>query len=230
MKKIVISAILIVICFLISGCGKKEVVIEERNIVGGWDIDVSIKQIDLPDKAKEVFNNAVSNYSKMKLTPISLLGTQVVSGTNYMYLCKGENDKSSKWVIVTIYNDASDNSEITNVKYFNLNDYVNINSESTYVQKLGGWTIYKNVSIQLDKEIQESFNKAVKENNKMTYKPIALLGEQVAAGTNYAVLALGESNGDTKTYSINLLTIYRELDGNSTLISSANVPLAQYTK
>ena len=76
----------------------------------------------------------------------------------------------------------------------------------------------------------ESFNKAVKDNNKMTYKPIALLGEQVAAGTNYAVLALGESNGDTKTYSINLLTIYRELDGNSTLISSANVPLAQYTK
>lgn len=230
MRKIVIGIILIIVCFLISGCGKNETVIEERNIVGGWDIDIPINQIDLPDHAQEVFEKATSNYKEMKLTPVSLIGTQIVSGTNYMYLCKGEKDSSTKWVFVTIYNDASNNVEIKNVKYFNLNDYVNVNSESNYQQTLGGWSVNNNIETKLDDEIQEVFDKAVKDNEKMTYKPIALLGEQVVAGTNYAVLAVGENKENTSIHSINLLTIYNELDGTSTLVSSSYVPLAQYAK
>ena len=230
MKKIVIGLMLIVTCFLISGCGKKETVVEERNLVGGWDIDVPIKQLALPDKAQEVFDSATSNYTKMKLTPISLLGTQVVSGTNYMYLCKGEKDSSTKWVIVTIYIDTSNNTEITNVKYFNLNDYVNINSELKTTQTLGGWSVYKNTEAKLDEEVQDIFTKAVKDNEKISYKPIALLGEQIGAGVNYAILALGENKEEEKIYSINLLTINNKLDGTATLISSAYIPLAKYSK
>lgn len=230
MKKILIGIMIIMTCFLLTGCGKQESVIEERNIVGGWDIDVPINQLEIPTNAKEVFDRATSDYTKMTLTPISLIGTQIVSGTNYMYLCKGEDSNSTKWVLVTIYNDLSHNAEIKNVKYLNLNDYVNVNTEYNYTQTLGGWSVYKDIIPNIDSNIETIFNKAVDQNEKMKYVPIALLGEQVVAGTNYAVLALGQSLENPDVYSMNILTIYSELDGNATLTGSAFIPLAKYAK
>lgn len=228
MKKIVIGIMLIMTCFLLTGCGKKESVIEERNIVGGWDIDVPLKQLEIPTNAKEAFDKATNNYTKMTLTPISLIGTQVVSGTNYMYLCKGEDSNSTKWVLVTIHRDTSNNAEIKNVKYLNLNDYVNINNELKSTQTLGGWSVYKDIKSNLDTNIQTIFDKAVENNESMLYIPITLLGEQIVAGTNYAILSLGQSLQNPNLYSMNILTIYSELDGNATLTGSAYIPLAQY--
>lgn len=228
MKKLVIGIMLIMTCLLITGCGKQENVIEERNIVGGWDIDVPTKQLEIPDNIKELFDSATSSYNKMTLTPISLIGTQVVSGTNYMFLCKGEDSKTTKWVLVTIYLDPSNNAEVKNVKYLNLNKYVNVNTDSTNTQTLGGWSVYKGIVSNLDTNIEEVFNKAVSDNEKMAYIPIALLGEQIVAGTNYAVLALGQSLDNPDAYSINVLTIYSKLDGTASLTSSAYVPLGQY--
>lgn len=230
MKKIVIGIMIIISCFLLTGCGKQESVIEERNIVGGWDIDVDVKDLDMPTNIKDIFDKATADYTRMNLTPVSLIGTQVVSGTNYMYLCKGEDSNSTKWVLVTIYRDTSNNVEVKNVKYLNLNDYVNVNTEYNYTQSLGGWSVYKDVKSNLDSNIESIFNKAVSDNEKMKYVPIALLGEQVVAGTNYAVLALGQSLENPDVYSINVLTIYSELDGNASLTGSAYIPLAKYAK
>lgn len=228
MKKIVIGIMLIISCFLLGGCGKQESVIEERNIVGGWDIDVNNTPLDIPTNIKEVFDNATSSYTKMTLTPISLVGTQVVSGTNYMFLCKGDNNGTSKWVLVTVYNYPSHNSEIKNVKYLNLNDYVNNNTDYNGTQGLGSWSVYKDIVPTLDSNMTSIFNKAVADNQVYSYVPIALLGEQVVAGTNYAFLALGQRLDNPDIYSINVLTVYSELDGNATLTGSAYIPLAKY--
>lgn len=229
MKKNILFTILIIICVLICGCKNNDVTIEERNIIGGWDIDVSNENNNIPSKIKKVFESATKDYTKMKLTPITLLGTQIVSGTNYMYLCKAETDTSFKWVIVTIYNDLEGNSELKNVKYFNLNDYVNINSNNNTVQTLGGWTVNENSTIKLEDNIQKIFDEVTNIDENIIYKPIALLGEQISTGTNYAVLATCYNKQDN-TLSIKLLTIYNDLESNSKLISSANVPLAKYTK
>ena len=229
MKKIVIGIMLIMTCLLLTGCGKQDNVIEERNIVGGWDIDVPIKQLVIPDNIKDVFDRATSNYDKMTLTPISLIGKQIVSGTNYMFLCKGEDSKTTKWVLVTIYLDPSNNAEIKNVKYLNLNKYVNVDSEYNYTQTIGGWSVYKDIVTNIDTNIEEIFNKATADNEKYYYVPIALLGEQIVAGTNYAVLALGQSLENPDIYSINILTIYSKLDGTAELTSSSYIPLGQYS-
>jgi hypothetical protein len=53
-----------------------------ENILGGWSVD---EKNQLPE-GLETFITESSLGSK--ITPISLLGTQVVSGINYMLLCE----------------------------------------------------------------------------------------------------------------------------------------------
>ena len=96
MKKIVISLLLVVLCLSTVGCGKKE-----KNVIllDGWDVDLSAKELEMPKDAKDAFTRA--NKKKYKL--VALLATQVVEGTNYMFLVKD----AVSYKIVVVYNNLN---------------------------------------------------------------------------------------------------------------------------
>ena len=60
--------------------------------VGAWEITLpGGKPIMMPyEDAQAAFDNAAQNFVGVNLKPLSLLGTQVVAGKNYKYLCYGE--------------------------------------------------------------------------------------------------------------------------------------------
>ena len=60
------------------------VVFAETSIVGGWSLPDSLF---IPEEAKAIYNQAVDEID-VEYEPIALLGTQVVAGTNYCFLCK----------------------------------------------------------------------------------------------------------------------------------------------
>ena len=93
----------------------------------------------------------------------------------------------------------------------------------------GGWEV---VTVGNDVAMEEAeinmFNEAA--NGKESLKPIALLGKQVVAGTNYAILCYARPSTEATQEYIYLLTLYESLDGKQEIISTAYVNLADFNK
>lgn len=97
--------------------------------VGAWEINLpGGKPIMMPyEDAQAAFDTAAQNYVGVNLKPLSLLGTQVVAGKNYRYLCYGETVTEtpvSALYVVDVYQDLDGNAEITNCSVLDLLSYV----------------------------------------------------------------------------------------------------------
>ncbi len=238
MKKKIISLLLILLVLItIVGCGKKdkkEVKEKGEKKVASWEIDTTAETLNIPKDARNAFTKAVENYDGVELKPIALLGTQVVSGTNYMYLCKSTTvteKPETSYVIVIVYKDLNGNSKITFVKDFDYTEYVNKDIDIDTKEVSGGWIVYDKTSSQeLNDVVQKIYDNSLKELTGFTYKPIALLGTQLVSGTNYAVLALGTTTTKNPKNYITVLTIYNDLNNEATVKYIAMVDLADFNK
>ena len=100
--------------------------VTEKNLAGGWQVNDDIEPTPLPDDAQKAFDKAVEGFDGNKLTPMALLGTQVVSGKNYAILCGSElvtEEPVTNLQVVTIYADLEGKSEITNICTLDLADF-----------------------------------------------------------------------------------------------------------
>ena len=76
----------------------------------------------------DAFDDAMEGSAGLDLVPQATLGSQVVAGTNYRYLCAGQpvvQDPSTSLYIVDVYSDLDGKSQISDVKYFDLLSYIN---------------------------------------------------------------------------------------------------------
>ncbi|MBQ6547061.1 MAG: hypothetical protein IJL74_03580 [Bacilli bacterium] len=228
MKKIFIFALILCICLV--GCGKKSSS-SESEIVGGWTANNDIKAVNIPEDASKALNKATESYDGMTFEPVALLGKQVVSGTNYMFLCKGttvtEKPVTSLKMVV-VYNDLKGNASVSSVKDFDYTKYVSKDIEVNTEQLSGAWSVNSNIkATTLSDDVNEAFTKATSIVG-VEYTPIVYLGKQVVSGTNYAFLALAKTVTAESVYSIDVLTIYDSLDEDAKLSSVAYVDLADF--
>ena len=88
-----------------------------ETLVGGWT-PVESEAAVLPDDAQAAFDKATEGLVGATYTPVALLSTQLVAGTNYCILCQITPvvpDAVPTWNLVYIYADMEGNAEITNV-------------------------------------------------------------------------------------------------------------------
>ncbi len=93
-----------------------ESVVNIEPLAGGWAAHEEIAAIALPEEAKAAMEKALEGFVGSNVEPLALLGTQVVSGTNYAILCKVTPvvpDAVSKVQVVTVYADLDGNATIT---------------------------------------------------------------------------------------------------------------------
>ena len=94
---------------------------------GGLQI-VSIKNKTkaLSNSARNVFWKGTKHYSKYDLRPITLLGTQVVAGKKYRFLCYGKGTKSDvkDVFVVDIYKNTKGKCSVSSCKPVKLEVYV----------------------------------------------------------------------------------------------------------
>ena len=216
------------------GC-KKEDKKEEQVLVGGWETLLASQDNNLTEDEVNIFNDAKATYTELNLDLVALLGKQVVAGTNYMYLAKGykngESDKA-KYKVVIVYHDLESKKTITKVSDFDYTEYVNKRIDATNEQLSGGWTVESTGRAYTLFEDGEDnyFNKATSTLAGMSFKPVAVLGKQLVAGTNYAVLCFGTATVPDAQEGIYILTIYEDLQGNAEMTGNAYVDLANYNK
>lgn len=86
-------------------------------LAGGWTV---ADDPAITDDVNNIFFRALDSYQTgtitVAYTPVALLGTQVVAGTNYAVLSKAsEINKGSKWVIIYLYQDLEGNAAVLNI-------------------------------------------------------------------------------------------------------------------
>ena len=97
------------------------------NIVGGWELLPPSNAVLEPQEVGEAFGKAAESYADVTLYPIATLGSQVVSGTNYLVLCEGEpatEEARMQLYLGTLYVDLQGNAQLNDVRGFDLLSYI----------------------------------------------------------------------------------------------------------
>ncbi len=86
-------------------------------LAGGWDV---AEDQTITDDINNILFQALDSFQTgiitVAYTPVALLGTQTVAGTNYAVLCKAsEINAGSSWVIIYLYQDLEGNASVLDV-------------------------------------------------------------------------------------------------------------------
>ena len=100
--------------------------ISTEQLAGGWQVAETRSSVVIPQDAKDVFDKAAENLDGNELEPMVLLGTQVVAGKNYAFLCFStlQTEETINGIqVVTVYEDPDRRAEITNICTVDPADY-----------------------------------------------------------------------------------------------------------
>ena len=201
-----------------------------EQIVGGWTVyDGATPSIT--DEERGVFDQAVASLDGVRYEPVRVLATQVVSGTNYAFLARGTTttaEPTTSWYVVVAYRDLSGNVSLTSAKPIDLGD-LKTTTETASANMVGGWEVRDPANSALEpKEAADALNKAVESYADITLNPVATLGSQVVAGTNYLVLCSGTPAGGDARAQLYLATVYVNLQREATITDVCGLDLLAY--
>ena len=209
---------------LISGCQKKEqpAPVEEpvaqdepKPVLGGWTVNNDVVTTVFTDEAKQAFDKAAAEYKEVELQPVVLLATQVVSGTNYSFLAKGNDEQ---WYIAVVYADLQGNASITSAKPIDVSAIKT--TDKLPENLLGGWKAAEiSNAVTLPEEVGAKFNEAMQGFVGVNLSPLALLATQVVSGTNYLILCAGNTVTANPVEGLYVATLYVDTQGNAKLVN-----------
>jgi len=191
------------------------------HILGGWSAVTGDTSLSANPAAKSAFDKVTETLCGMEYEPISVLATQVVSGTNYCILCRGKAtvpDAQPVIQLVYIYENLKGEAELTNTKTI-------IDSEM-----LDGGFAANSGDIQLEKnaDVKTAFEKATQMLTGAELEPAAYLGSQVVAGSNYLLLCKQTATVPGAEPEFALVTIYSDLEGNAEITEIESIVFGEY--
>ena len=147
---------------------------ESAPITGGWAINNDFDGTD-DANAMSAFEKATEDLDGYRYDVAAVLGSQIVAGTNYLYLCRAEMvvpDAKPEYVILKVYEGLEGNAEIT--------------GSLRLLEGKEGWE-YNDANPYMDEneEVNDAFDKALEGLTGVEYKPIAYIGHK---DNSYAVL------------------------------------------
>lgn len=206
----------------------------EEAVSGGWTLAEN-DAAELPEEVQKAFDKAAETLTGNDLKPVAFIAEQVVAGKNYMLLCESTpvtEDPQPKYQVAVVYADLEGNAEFTYINDFDLTSYTEGNKSDLSAEQLaGGWSVPEEVAgSKIPDDAQEVFNKATAELDGNNLEPMALLGTQVVAGTNYAYLCKSTLTTQEPVTGIQVVTVYADLEGNTEITNISTVDPADYNK
>ena len=203
------------LAFCLTSCDDEEKTDNVKSgdeIVGGWSSPDSVK---LTDEATNALKKATEKLAGGTYEPIALLGTQVVAGTNYRLLCTftpATEGADASYTIVTVYEDLEGNAEITEI----LNSDAKVNVTAEVID--GGWVAPETPDVT--EEAGKALQAAVSQMVGAQYNPLALMGTQVVAGTNYCLLCEITPVVENPESHYSVVTVYQGADGTTSVVET----------
>jgi len=197
---------------------------------GGWSVNKTSTSF-VTKSQKKIFKKSVKGLTGVTYKPVALLAQQVVAGTNYVFLCQGTTTtaKPSKgWYILTVSKDLKNKVSLRSAKKIKIASVKTAKNPRTKTVS-GGLTIkaVKNKSAALPKAARKPFKKALKNYTGYELRPIALLGKQVVAGTNFKILCYGKNYASKDLF---VVIVNKDVSGKCRIKSCKPLKLEGYTK
>ena len=190
--------------------------------LGGWTTVDGNKTAMMSQKDSERIEAALKDKGG-NFQVIDLIATQVVSGTNYMYLVygTGPNGAVPGYYFVTVYEDTQGNDTIVGNTAFDATAVQT--AEPLGKGATGAWAVHGSGKPGMlpDQNAQASFDAINK--GDVVYNPVALVATQVVSGNNYKAICKGN---DQNLY---VVTWYRDIQGNPAFVSAECVNIGAYS-
>ena len=192
------------------------------SLVGSYNTNlVSFSLKDNPD-AMNAFKAAFpKGYNYTHYEPIALLGTQVVSGTNYLYLCKStwtDYQENVSFVLLQIYQNLSGKSQVVgSAILFPTEESREVGED--YIDNTGSY-LPDNIPA-----IQNAFEEAVPDDENAYYIPLAYIGKHTQEGKpeEDVIFAAKDPRGTDAKISYELFYIGKDKNGKAKLVKSEDV-------
>ncbi len=199
-----------------------EEVVNKHYGTGSWEIAGSA---EVTSDMKKFFDEAAGQLDGYYYEPVALIGTQLVSGTNYCFLCRptlSANNAMNSLVLTYIYVDLKGNAS-----FLKDERVVLPGTEDTGdgVPVPGGWSYAESTEITGD--IDKVMEKSSETLTGAVYEPVAYIGSQVVAGTNHAILCreVPSVSGLDSPAELVIVYIYEDLQGNCSITETTDVRL-----
>ena len=192
------------------------------SLVGAYNTNLVSFSIKDNSDAMKAFEAAFPNgYNYTHYEPIALLGTQVVSGTNYLYLCKStwtDYQENVSFVLLQIYQDLSGKSEVMGSAILFPTEESREEGED-YIDNTGSY-LPENIPA-----IQNAFKEAVPNAENVSYIPLAYIGKHTQEGKpeEDVIFTAKKSKGKDAKTSYELLYIVKDKDGKAKLVKTEDV-------
>ena len=227
--------VFLIVSFSIGSIVEKNMRDRESKILekSTWQYDFSSSKVSgIPSDIEAYFKQAMTmeKAKGYKLELITLLGTQTVSGTNYLYFAKGSNgDSPNSFYIVKVYVNSAKKVELQSINLFTIEKYADKDIVSDDKVKDGGWSVYNRTKENLlPNEVKKVYELAIRKYTTIVFKPISYLGDRLFMGHDYAILAIGTKTTVDPIPSIYMITIYKDTDENAKVGKVAYIDLANY--
>ena len=197
------------------------------SLVGAYNTNLaSFSLKDNPD-AMTAFEAAFpKGYNGTHYEPIALLGTQVVSGTNYLYLCKStwtDYQENVSFVLLQIYQDLSGKSAVMGSAILFPTEESREEGED-YIDNTGSY-LPENIPA-----IQNAFTEAVPDNENVSYIPLAYIGKHTQEGKpeEDVIFTAKKSKGKDAKTNYELLYIRKDKYGKARLVKTEDVQFPDF--
>jgi len=208
MKKIL--ALVLTLVLLTASVG---VLAEEMPLSGGWSVNTTTSALKLDKLAKQALKKATKDYVGMSLTPLALLGEQVVAGMNYCYLAYSSTatyPPVNNLCKVYVYQDLAGKAELTKIKTLKLKHAPS-----------GGWVLSPTQkAAKVESQAKKALKKATGTLVGADYKPLLVLARGSKEGTAWCLLC--SKQVVVPGSSASLCLVYVKKSGKSYKISGIN--------
>jgi hypothetical protein len=225
MKKVFAILLAVLILASLAACGNNAGTAKNEGGTGGNASDVisgGYTPADSPVVSAEteaLLKKALENLDGADYIPVAYIASQIVAGKNHLILCKTAPvvaEPVYHYALVTIYEDLNDNAEITNVLESPVEAPAATDGEGNVL--VGGWE--EPETPVLTDEAKAALTKASGTLTGAEYEPVALLGEQIVAGTNYMILCKATPTvPNAESYYI-IVTVYADLNGGAEIVNA----------
>ena len=248
MKKILIMLLMLLMSTALvvafAGCGgsseeaqteEPAAAEEDGQLSGGWTVYADSSAVELPEPVKTAFEKATENLVGNEFTPLAYMSKQVVAGKNYQILCKSvmtTSDPEPSLQVLVVYMDLDGRAEVSNITDFEIGTYTdNSGADVGEAHLAGGWEVAEDYTKgELPEEVKAVYEKAIQQIDGSNFTPMAYLGSQVVAGTNYAVMVEDETTAEEPVRNIQVLTIYEDLNGKVELSNICTLLPAEFAE
>lgn len=210
-----------------ASCDKKneEPEIPDGPLAGGWT--ASDKAADtLTADEKAIFDKALEDLVGADHVAKTVLGTQVVAGTNYAFLCSSKPvvpNAVPYWCVATVYKDIAGEVKLLGFEDIDVSNVKTVANSAG--QMTGAWSV---AAKDVEFSISEAVDGALANHVGVSLVPVAVLGTQVVAGTNYRILAYGTLVTAEPVTDLYVVDVYASLDGKAEITSVNVYDLTQY--